>query len=119
MKTSPKKRKLCSVAIARCASKWSIGLRRGQMYTPKQSSNATYPRTRWVGGPMKSTILVAGAWGQTVFAPFQLEQAHDRAIVSNLSAFRRRGGGRRFRRVPSRPDTHFHQPAARDLARLR
>src|SRR5260370_28849358 len=116
MKTSPKKRKLCSVAIARCASKWSIALSRGQMYTPKQSSNATYPRTRWVGGPMKSTILVAGASGQTVFAPFQLEQAHHRAIFSNLSGFRRRGGDRHFRRLFSSPGDICHHLAGFDLA---
>src|SRR5258708_34684263 len=46
MKTSPKKRKLCKVAVARCASNGSIDLSLGQTYTRKQSSQATYPRTR-------------------------------------------------------------------------
>ena len=41
MKTSPKKRKLCSVAMARCASTRSIDLSQGQTYAPKQSSHAT------------------------------------------------------------------------------
>src|SRR5262249_29407841 len=40
-KTSPKKRKLCSVAMARCASTRSIDLSFGQTYVPKQSSHAT------------------------------------------------------------------------------
>jgi hypothetical protein len=41
MKTRPKKRKLCKVAMARCASILSIALSLGQMYTPKQSNHAT------------------------------------------------------------------------------
>src|SRR5258707_10349773 len=67
---------------------------------------------------MKSTILVAGASGQTAFGPLRLEQTHDRAIVSNLSGFRRRGGDRHFRSISSPPDDIFPHRRACDLARL-
>src|SRR5215475_2445814 len=48
MKTRPKKRKLCRVAMARCAATRSSDRSLGIMYTLKQSSHATYPRTRWM-----------------------------------------------------------------------
>jgi hypothetical protein len=38
---SPKKRKLCRVATARCASTRPIDLSLGRMYVPKQSNQAT------------------------------------------------------------------------------
>jgi AcrR family transcriptional regulator len=82
MKTSPKKRKLCSVAMARCAPTRSIDLSQGRTYVPKQSSHTN----QLFGSKQEMLAACISERAKRLQVPTDLSQLLDRETLARTLA---------------------------------